>query len=535
MDSFYGKLFRESVAAGATAQGALQDIEEAGYFEESFPEPIDSVAACRWWPLPVSKVRRNLAGIEGGPPVVLLATGALAPVHEGHLRMMESARDELIRRGYAVVGGYLSPGHDEYMRYKGVPLGASEKFPRGLRAPVRVAAVARAAGSSDWLDVSNFEALGCPGSVNFTTVYAYVRAALDRQIGPGVIRVFVVFGSDNERLALVPDIPFVIVERPDALPNPRYAGTSYRERLLADGGRVVFAGSSGDPSSSSTIRAAQAPHDLLPARVGEYLSCPPPEVATTRIHGAGALPRWGAAEHRVVDLLGDFFSEQVVADAFEQGRSILNELGNAALVSLDPLIEAQYGLRISRCYDFGGYARSVRPSEVPGFASPPGFQDLLGQVDAIPSGLPLVLVDDDSVTGSTFRAVSALLESRGRTVAATCYLTCGGDREVLDARDFILGAPHGGLVVDAGHHGVVRLPYAYPFVDPTERASIDPARALEFSRRAWELSASAYPGDDTLADLPHGLGTFLSNQLDCAMGTPVRELCLSVARMLSAL
>ena len=51
MDPFYGKLFRESVAAGATVQGALQDIEEAGYFEESFPSPVDPEAACRWWPL----------------------------------------------------------------------------------------------------------------------------------------------------------------------------------------------------------------------------------------------------------------------------------------------------------------------------------------------------------------------------------------------------------------------------------------------------------------------------------------------------
>lgn len=527
MDRHYRALF----LAEPDAREALSKVEEAGYFEESFPGPVDPKEASRWWPLPVSKVRRNLSE-KVGAPVVLLATGAMAPVHAGHLRMMESARDELVRRGYAVVGGYLSPGHDEYMRYKGVPLEMSEKFPRGLRAPVRAACVARAVESSDWLDVSNFEALGCPGSVNFTTVYDYVRAALDHQFGPGVVQVRVVFGSDNERLALVPSIPFVIVERPDARPNPRYAGINYRDRLLKDGARVLFAGSSEDPASSSAIREMQVPRELLPPKVGAYLSSPILGEAVARVQGDNLRPRWDDTERLVVHLLQDFFSKVEVVGAAEQGRRVLVELGSAALVSLDPLIRAPHELRISRFYDFGGYSRSMKPSETPGFTVPPGSRSFQEQVDALPQGQPLILIDDDSVTGSTFRAARTLLGSRNRTVAATCYLTCGEGREIIDARDFILGAPHGGLVIDAGDFGPVRLPYAYPFVDPTERASIDPARALEFSRRVWEISASAYSKNDTLDDLPNGLGVFLSNQLDLPMGTPVRDLCLSIAEKL---
>lgn len=50
--------------------------------------------------------------------VVLLGTGALNPIHNGHIKMMELARVSLQSRGYDVIGGFLSPSSDLYVSGK---------------------------------------------------------------------------------------------------------------------------------------------------------------------------------------------------------------------------------------------------------------------------------------------------------------------------------------------------------------------------------------------------------------------------------
>jgi hypothetical protein len=52
------------------------------------------------------------------PRVVLLSTGALNPVHLGHINAMVRAKAHLKQIGYDVVGGFMSPTHDDYVRPK---------------------------------------------------------------------------------------------------------------------------------------------------------------------------------------------------------------------------------------------------------------------------------------------------------------------------------------------------------------------------------------------------------------------------------
>ena len=50
---------------------------------------------------------------------MLLSTGALNPVHLGHVAMFDRARDALeSQHGFEVVGGFLSPSHDTYLSGK---------------------------------------------------------------------------------------------------------------------------------------------------------------------------------------------------------------------------------------------------------------------------------------------------------------------------------------------------------------------------------------------------------------------------------
>ena len=51
--------------------------------------------------------------------VVLIKTGALNPVHRGHISNMIKAKQYLEDvQGYNVIGGYLSPTHDQYVSGK---------------------------------------------------------------------------------------------------------------------------------------------------------------------------------------------------------------------------------------------------------------------------------------------------------------------------------------------------------------------------------------------------------------------------------
>ena len=120
-----------------------------------------------WWCTPRPRGLRPGERL-GERPVVLVATGGFCPVHEGHLAMMRAARTVATNAGYTVVGGYLSPGHDEYVRLK---CGAE-----AIPASVRLEQCAVAAAATDWLSVDAWEALHRRVAVNYTDVVARLRA-----------------------------------------------------------------------------------------------------------------------------------------------------------------------------------------------------------------------------------------------------------------------------------------------------------------------------------------------------------------------
>ena len=112
------------------------------------------------WPLddlhwPMGKVVRNMARMlemaasappiaSCAAPVVLLTTGALNPIHRGHVSMIHIAaeylRSNVATVGLWPVGGFVSPSHDLYLAQKfaasrsvGSGSGAATYFPSHLR------------------------------------------------------------------------------------------------------------------------------------------------------------------------------------------------------------------------------------------------------------------------------------------------------------------------------------------------------------------------------------------------------------------
>lgn len=106
------------------------------------------------------------------PRAFLLSTGALNPVHSGHVGIMAATQAALEAAGWWVVAGFLSPSHDDYVQHKMARAGAGLEL-REVFAPAkhRLALVDLACASTDWLAAAGWEC-GQPGFVDFPSVSA---------------------------------------------------------------------------------------------------------------------------------------------------------------------------------------------------------------------------------------------------------------------------------------------------------------------------------------------------------------------------
>ena len=165
----------------------------------------------------------------------------------------------------------------------------------------------------------------------------------------------------------------------------------------------------------------------------------------------------------------------------------------AGVINLDAMLPSTHELAISRMFAPGGY-------ELLGHIARPGTPPLAEQIAAIAPGA-YALRDDDSMTGGTLANVHALLPTSITITKTVLAIAHGDDEDVLDARDFLLGADHGGLVIALPRCAVGRAPYALPYVDPAVRASIPASHA--FSLEVWSLNARTFaPTDLRVRDLP---------------------------------
>eukprot|EP01125_Pyxidicula_operculata_P015549 TRINITY_DN5288_c0_g1_i1.p1 TRINITY_DN5288_c0_g1~~TRINITY_DN5288_c0_g1_i1.p1 ORF type:complete len:245 (+),score=26.18 TRINITY_DN5288_c0_g1_i1:28-762(+) len=85
--------------------------------------------------------------------VVLISTGAYAPIHNMHTQVFETAKRELEKDGkFVVVAGFISPTHKNYVDPKLKASGWSTILPKD-----RLEMVKLATSQSDWLSHSSWE------------------------------------------------------------------------------------------------------------------------------------------------------------------------------------------------------------------------------------------------------------------------------------------------------------------------------------------------------------------------------------------
>lgn len=88
--------------------------------------------------------------------VVLLKTGALSPVHRAHISNMIRTKEYLERvHNFRVIGGYLSPSHDQYVEAK-----LNEEFIVGRHRIQMCEEAIKEANQQHWLGIDQAEMMG---------------------------------------------------------------------------------------------------------------------------------------------------------------------------------------------------------------------------------------------------------------------------------------------------------------------------------------------------------------------------------------
>ena len=426
---------------------------------------------------PIAKLRERYRA--GRRNAVLLLCGALAPVHEGHLALLEAGREELERHGVNVCAGYLSPSHDEYVLTKAP---GTERYPAGRRLELCRAACAE----SEWLETCPWEAQHVPVAVNFSEVIAHFEVAV-REVDPS-IEVWFLFGADNAGFARA------FVRRGRCICGTRTGGG---EELIT--GDPLLAGREdilitrlpeAESALSSTGLRARRPAGASAVehrrRAGSWYGVRDDR----RAIAAGAaveLTRLRTFSGQLLEALawaGAPGKPQLIApEGLEERYRRLRGRGGRLLV-MDHLIGDPGAERLEASRAFRWDGAHVRPACL---VARPGAPALEEQLRSIAPGRVLV-VDDDRASGSTEAEVRRLLATRGVEVERWETLITGDPSDVVDLRDFILGAPQGGLVVQAPGLGAVRVPYLEPYVNLATRASLDPERVRGFFLAIWRAN-----------------------------------------------
>lgn len=181
-DEYFGSAYKK---LRSSAQ-----IREAGFFEDK--RTIEDIAnaskdfVSSYASKPVFTDIRKSAR----PPVVILMCGAFSPLHMGHIRALELARETLEKKGMKVIGGYVSPAHDDYVLKKN---GDNKYFTHEYRLKQCKSALKKV----PWLAVDSWECLQ-PKEVTYTEVIKRLKGfCKGNDSYKRNIKIFLLVGSDN--------------------------------------------------------------------------------------------------------------------------------------------------------------------------------------------------------------------------------------------------------------------------------------------------------------------------------------------------
>ena len=454
----------------------------AGFFDDGLNQLVRFMKVshvARFPATPTHKVAQAIRRLEAENDqrerVVLVTTGGMSPVHKGHLAMMEAAREIAQERGYAVVGGYLTPGHDSYV-------GQKYNGSAAIHAEHRIRMVELATNESDWLECNPWPARYLPSEINFTDVIHHLDKTIN-YVNPRDkrIKVLYVHGSDNPDFGLA--VESIMIERNEISSSAVRSGNlEFLDPVVRE--YYVGIGQPNPDTRPYLIRNdALESVQFLKQRIGEKVDLRITQFCSSIRLAIGQLFKNHGETHKIHLL-----------DIAEQVKKAKESIGDRHTISLDTHFVGDFNIEMTRFFDSA--SSQISPLMR---ASRPGSLPLQYQSLVVAPG-EYVLVEDDVVTGSTIATARSILRENVEITDLVLLSDFGPHvgvdfYDIVDFRDFILGAKEGGLgTISRTGEPRLRSIYALPFVNLASRAKIPVEAQLDASRIIWQANARLFKG-----------------------------------------
>lgn len=477
-DKYYSEVYKKYLS--------IDTVIKAGFILDSIELEDINYYNLNFLTTPVSKIIENMKDKKIKDPVVLLTTGGFDPIHEGHLYMMDFAKKVLEKRGYNVVGGYLSPSHETYVSTK--PYYKINTFERLDLCQEKVK-------DSKWLMIDSWESIYAKTYINFTDIIQRLELYLKKHINPN-IQVAYVFGGDNAEFMYCFENKGIgiCVER-----------EGYSEKFNQM--KSKFKGKNNFFINNKSIVSTYSSRHIRQMKGYDYNSQNySKEDGNYAIRNEGMIPLVNYKKNikeeilqkahekflkQLVELIRQAFDNQLdvkTIDMEEQLKKAYSILEDKQTISIDTYYKGTYNIETSRLFDISDIQKKYIS-----LIGRIGHDTIKNQIQNIKDG-SYILVDDDSATGKTIREVISNLPERIDIEQIYLLASMLNEKifDIVDLRDFIVGVQNGGLVVRLPNKGVARAPYMLPYVSLKSRATISASKEMEISIKLWKMNKEFY-------------------------------------------
>ena len=440
--------------------------------------------------------------------------------------MLERAKAELESRGMAVLGGYICPDHDQYVK--------SKIRSKSFTAAERLELCELAVEDSDWLMVDRWAGIYASSAVGFTTIVDHIDKMVNHHVKTkNKIKTVYAFGGDNSMFAysFTSRWSCVCVLRPGSV--DRFRDLLHHDGLR-DNPRIMFSEDMTEPLDSTSIRKGDL-SGLLPKVKARYLALQDTrasklymaindgisseiDVIYLRNEGFWAISnlqeRAGCSSEQLLDAYETFC--ELLKTAFELALNSARKIGptpkivpvklmeqeplfqnilqtHERVISLDPCLPGPINIRLTQSSK-PLVAPSLDALRISDLITPPvlteNYED--GRYTVFAKELPLQpgvdkLIAESLPENSTVEHYFSLADITSSNNDIT--LSEPKIRAItMDARDFLVGSHKGGSLLQLVESQLVRAPCILPYVRPSHNSYISATAEMGFSNAIWELN-----------------------------------------------
>lgn len=452
---------------------SIVKIYEAGFFIETNNKLINEHETY----LDVNKLLKNKEDTKDN--VVLLTFGAFSPLHKGHLDMLEEAKNDCIANGLNVCGGIISLSHDEYVSSKRNGSASLHAVLRSIEADKEITKLSR-----NWISVDMWESMYVNRALNLDKVVNRFVKILSKHD----IKVVVVYGSDNKDFnhVLKGILNYCVLRKEEKLEHVKNHITNPDTRLI-----VNNLGTSYYSSTAKREKGYKNPETSEKCSEMYY------EIRNDIEISLKYLKITKEKSQEYFKTMSEIFKKYVVNNPEILEINLENQLEvyyehikklRLGIISND-IYDKNQNISVSRVFDI--LTNQIQSSTLINRET----KQILGKLDILKNG-DCVLVDDDIASGYTTKKIKELLPDGIDIVKILGMNDLVRDInkpafDIVDARDFILGAENGGLQCYL-NNSIERVPYFYPYVNLYTRASVNKNNQKEFMLAIYNLNIKIY-------------------------------------------